>query len=144
MCEKDLDSVVCYQRDRDMLLTLARYMGYTELEVYTFPKPFLTGKAPKQPKWQRGKVVVPEYLYDLNAIHQVEIQLAEQKMLDFCYLRELHIVVEGHSWWYVTMTAREAARVAHATAEQRGLAAYRTIINHKLLDAVDREEIQGE
>jgi hypothetical protein len=84
------------------------------------------GRLVKSPK---GDLVfrysIPDYLNDLNAMHEAEKMLTERQIVDYeVIIRE---VVANKIWFWYTPFAGEVYQLCHTTAAQRAEAFLKTI-----------------
>lgn len=111
---------------------IAEACGWTELHYHDDPKlvskslcghpPGLDGKP--SPGTTRNDVYVPDYLNDLNAMHEAENALPD-RLMNLTYVEELSAVCgidEGGEW-----TTTEDWQLLHATARQRAEAFLRCL-----------------
>lgn len=115
-------------KDLEINIAIADLHGYTEIQK---PNDLIAlGYAPLSIRDQ-GKVLIPDYILDLNAMHDAESVLREgQKFAYECYLRE---VVSGKFGFWYTPHGGEIFEVSHATARQRAEALLRSL--EKWVDA---------
>lgn len=70
--------------------------------------------------------LTPDYLNDLNAVHELEKVLTEEQLCVYAhYLAQFTVNMPAVAWW--DQSAAEVAKIAHATAAQRCEAILRTL-----------------
>lgn len=102
-------------------IAIAEACGWLECRPATCRAGAFTGIPPASVEPSRIRTWIPDYLTDLNAMHEAEMVLTDEQQSDYGERLASLVPYNGRS------VHRDIFRMAHATAAQRAEAFLRTI-----------------